>query len=216
MKIRWNGHSSFTLTAADGLVIVTDPYQPGSFGGGIAYQPIDVKPDIVTISHDHADHNYTKGLAGKFVTLREAGEARGISFKTVKAFHDQNRGAQRGEVLIFLFTVDGIRFCHLGDLGEVLSDAQIKAIGVVDVLFIPIGGYYTIDQLQARDAVERINPKIVMPIHYKTDKCGFPITAVDDFLKDQKNVKRLPADEIEITADKLPGAREVIVLRHHY
>ncbi len=216
MKIRWNGHSSFTLTAADGLVIITDPYETGAFGGGIGYQAIDTQPDIVTISHEHADHNYIKGFTGKFVTLREAGEARGLSFRTVKAYHDRNKGQQRGEIRIFIFTVDGIRFCHLGDLGDVLSDSQINAIGKIDVLFVPVGGFYTIDQLQARDAVERLDPKIVIPMHYKTDKCGFPIASVADFLKGQPNVRHIEADEIEITAEKLPGAREIIVLRHHY
>ncbi|MDP8225525.1 MAG: MBL fold metallo-hydrolase [Candidatus Lernaella stagnicola] len=216
MKIRWNGHSSFTVTADDGTVIVTDPYEPGAFGGGIGYQQITDQPDIVTISHDHADHNFTDGFQNDFVVIRDGGEAKGIHFTAVNSFHDENEGAERGTNTIFVFVVDGVRLCHLGDLGHILSDDQIEAIGQVDALMTPVGGYFTVDPLQATDAVERINPKIVLPMHFKTDKCGFPIAEVAEFLIGKENVKQIDADEIEVSADRLPGAREIIVLRHRY
>lgn len=216
MKIRWNGHSSFTIVSQGGKVIVTDPYEPGAFGGGIGYQQIADDPDVVTISHDHDDHNYVDGFEGEFTVLRTAGEAEGLVFRTVETYHDQTEGAQRGDNRIFVFEVDGVTICHLGDLGHVLSDLQLEAIGDVDVLLAPVGGFFTIDALEATDAMERINPRLVIPMHYKTDKCGFPIAEVAEFLQDKPHVKQLDADEIEISADKLPGAREIIVLRHRY
>jgi L-ascorbate metabolism protein UlaG (beta-lactamase superfamily) len=216
MKVRWNGHSSFTITANDGTVIVTDPYEPGAFAGGIGYQQIQDEPDLVTISHDHDDHNFTDGFKNDFIAIRGSDEARGIHFTAVSTFHDEAQGAQRGDNRVFVFAVDGVTICHLGDLGHVLSDGQIEAIGPVDLLLAPVGGFFTIDHNQATDATERLDPKLVIPMHFKTDKCGFPIAEVDEFLGGKQNVKRLDADEIEISADKLPGAREIIVLRHRF
>jgi len=216
MKVRWNGHSSFTITADDGTVIVTDPYEPGAFGGGIGYQQIQDEPDVVVISHDHDDHNYTDGFTNDFTAIRDSGEARGIQFTAVSTFHDETQGSQRGDNRVFVFAVDGVTICHLGDLGHVLSDDQIAAIGTVDLLLAPVGGFFTIDHNQATDATERLDPKLVIPMHFKTDKCGFPIAEVDESLTGKQNVKRLDADEIEISADKLPGAREIIVLRHRF
>jgi L-ascorbate metabolism protein UlaG (beta-lactamase superfamily) len=216
MKIRWNGHASFTITSAGNLTIVMDPYEPGAFGGGIGYRLIDAAPDVVTISHDHADHNYVQGFANRPTVLRAAGEAKGLKFRTVDTFHDNAGGAQRGKNKVFVFEVDGVRICHLGDLGHRLSAAQVKEIGPVDVLFAPVGGFYTIDHLEAADAMEKLNPRVVIPMHYKTDKCGFPIAAVGQFLAGKPGVKQLEADEIELSAATLPAAREIIVLRHHY
>jgi len=216
MKVRWNGHSSFTITAADGMVIVTDPYEPGAFGGGIGYRKIDVRPDIVTISHDHADHNYLDGFSGAYEAVRAPKTVRGIDFKAVDVFHDGNGGKQRGPNRIFIFTVDGVTVCHLGDLGHVPDAGQVSKIGKVDVLLIPVGGFYTIDHRQATEVVKLLAPRIAIPMHFKTAKCGFPIAPVTEFTAGKKNVKVLNVDEIELTGDSLPGATEIIVLKHQY
>jgi len=216
MKIRWNGHSSFTITGKNGLVIVTDPYEPGAFGGGIGYQQIDVQPDIVTVSHDHDDHNYTAGFSGDFAVVRKAGEFKGVTFDALDTYHDENKGANRGENLVFAFAVDGVRICHLGDLGHPLSDEQAEKLGAVDVLLLPVGGHFTIDYLQAADVVNKLKPKIVIPMHFKTDKCGFPIAEVSAFTEGKERVNHVGADEIELTADNLPGATEILVLNHRY
>jgi L-ascorbate metabolism protein UlaG (beta-lactamase superfamily) len=215
MKIRWNGHSSFTVTTDAGLVIVLDPYEPGGFGGGIAYGPVDARPDIVTISHDHGDHNYIANFKNPFQKMTGPGEAKGVKFRTVPTYHDGARGAQRGANQVFVFTVDGVTICHLGDLGHPLTAETVAEIGPIDVLLLPVGGFYTIDHLQAADVMEKLNPRIVIPMHYKTDKCKFPITDVSPFTAGKKNVKKLDADEIEVSAAKLPAAREILVLRHH-
>lgn len=214
MKIRWNGHSSFTIISEDNTIIVTDPYEPGSFGGGIGYGKIDVDPDIVTISHNHSDHNFIAGFAGDFKVIRETGIARGIQFDAVPVFHDMEKGGARGQNNIFCFTVDGVRICHLGDLGHVLGEDQVSALGKVDVLLIPVGGFYTIDANQAADILEKVRPGIVIPMHYKTEKCGFPIAEVTAFTSGKQNVRQINSDEIQIFAGKLPGEPEILVLKH--
>jgi L-ascorbate metabolism protein UlaG (beta-lactamase superfamily) len=216
MKIRWNGHSSFTITADDGTIIVTDPYQPGAFGGGIGYQQITDRPNIVTISHDHDDHNYTAGFKGAFDVVTGAKTVKGIAFRAVDVFHDANGGKERGKNRIFVFTVSGVTICHCGDLGHPLNDAQAKQIGKVDVLLLPVGGFYTIDHLQATDVVNKLKPAIVIPMHFKTDKCGFPIAEVSKFTQGKDRVRNVGADEIELVAGKLPGATEILVLNHRF
>ncbi|MCC6157190.1 MAG: MBL fold metallo-hydrolase [Deltaproteobacteria bacterium] len=214
MKIRYNGHSCFSIFAADGTCVVCDPYETGSYGGAIGYLPVDSKPDVVTISHEHPDHNYTKGFSGDFALMRQPGEAKGIRFDVVGADHDGEGGSQRGKVRMFDFTVDGIRVCHAADLGHVLTPEQASALSGVDVLLLPVGGFYTIDANEATDVVETLRPRVVIPMHYKTDKCGFTIDPVDGFLAGKTNVKRIDTDEIELFADRLPGETEILVLKH--
>lgn len=214
MKIRWNGHSSFTLTAGDGTVIVTDPYEPGAFGGGIGYGAIPDSPDIVTISHDHADHGYTKGFASSFATIRKTGSAKGIDFSGISTYHDENLGAKRGKNTVLCFTLDDIRICHLGDLGHIPDADQYSAIGQVNVLLIPIGGLYTIDANQATEIVRQIKPQIAIPMHYKTAKCGFPISDVNAFTSGKPNVTHHSTDELELSVGTLPGEPKIIVLKH--
>ncbi|MBZ0272471.1 MBL fold metallo-hydrolase [bacterium] len=214
MKIRYNGHSCFSIFSDEGTCIVCDPYESGAYGGAVGYHPVDSKPDIVVVSHDHPDHNYVKQFEGDFSVMRGSGMARNIAFEAVDAFHDKSEGADRGKIKIFKFTVNGVKVCHMGDLGHLLSDDQVKKIGEVDVMLIPVGGFFTIDANEARDVVERVRPKIVIPMHYKTDKCGFDIAPVDPFLAGRDNVKRVDTDEIEVKADSLPGSTEIIVLKH--
>jgi len=216
MKIKWNGHASFTITASDGTVIITDPYEPGAFGGGIAYGKILDQPDLVTVSHDHADHNYTAGFSGSFEVVRGPGTYRGIEFTAVPTFHDQSGGSERGTNTIFVFEVDGIRICHLGDLGHPLSAEQVGKIGNVDVLLVPIGGFYTIDSGQATDVANALSPSMIIPMHFKTDGCGFPIAKVEAFVKDKPSVRQANTAEIDIDRESLPGTAEVVVLDHAY
>lgn len=212
MKIKWLGHACFLITAEDGTRIITDPYKQGAFG--MTYSKIDQAADIVVISHQHDDHNDARAVKGKPVIVTESQKAKGIEFKGVESFHDTSGGRQRGPNTIFCFTVDKIKVCHLGDLGHDLSAEQVSDIGEVDILLIPTGGGPTIDPARATRVCDRIKPRLVIPMHYKTDKCTFPPAKVDDFLKDKANVKRIDASEVEFKKDELPEATEVLVLRH--
>jgi L-ascorbate metabolism protein UlaG (beta-lactamase superfamily) len=213
MKIKWLGHASFLMTSDSGVRVITDPYNRG---GGIAYDPIQETADIVTVSHKHQDHNNVGAVKGKPVVVDTPGtkNVKGVEFRGVSCYHDGAKGAQRGSNIIFCFTVDGVRVCHLGDLGHELDAGKVKEIGAVDVLFIPVGGFYTIDAREATSVCEALKPKVVIPMHVKTAKCDYPITGVEDFLKGRKNVNRVAASETEIKKDKLPAETETIVLQH--
>jgi len=215
MKLKWYGHSSFLFTSDQGTKIIIDPYEPGGFGGAIAYGPIPDEADIVLVTHDHADHNYVQGLRGKPQVVKGTGshKAKSIEFKGIAAFHDERKGSERGQNTIFCFVLDGVKICHLGDLGHVLTDQEAKQIGPVDVLLIPVGGVYTIDPAQASQTAQRINPKIIIPMHYKTPHCGFPLAKVEDFTLGKAGVKTIKGSEVEIKKEKFPQAPEIIVLQ---
>jgi len=206
MKIKWNGHASFTITAADGTTIVTDPYEPGAFDGGIAYGAVDDHTDVALVSHDHADHNHTASLGGDPQVLTSAGSAKGVEFAGVATAHDEKDGAERGNNVLFAFTVDGVRIGFMGDLGHQLSDDQLKALGQIDLLLPPVGGVFTLDPDGAAKLIDQVGPKLVIPMHFKTEKCGFPLATVDEFAKRMTNVKKMGASEVEIKKDDLPAA----------
>ena len=212
MKIKWLGHSCFLLNAASGLKIITDPYTTTN---GVNYSPIKETADIVTVSHDHFDHNGVSEVSGnpEVVTGDNPGIYKGIQFKCVNTYHDEKEGSQRGTNAIFCFELDDIKICHLGDLGHRLDKKQIEEIGEVDLLLVPVGGYFTIDAKTASDVCTDLEPSIVIPMHYKTPKLDFPITGVEDFLKTKKDVKRLDSSEIELSRGEMPGTMEILVLK---
>ena len=214
MKIKWYGHASFLITSASGTKIVTDPYEPGGYDGAISYGSPPDLVDIAVVSHDHPDHNYVQGLKGTPQVVKGPGShtVSGIVFKGISTFHDTSEGKDRGESTIFCFTVDGIKLCHLGDLGHPLSEKDSAEIGDVDVLMLPVGGFFTIDAGVATEVVDSLNPRLVIPMHFKTEKCDFPITTVDDFTGDKENVTKLSTSEIELTKDTLPISTEIQVL----
>jgi len=213
MKVKWLGHASFLVTSEDGTRIITDPYATGM---GISYGDIKENADIVTVSHEHGDHNNVAAVSGNPEVVRDAGvhEAKGIRFKGIASYHDEAEGSQRGPNTIFCFTVDEVKLCHLGDLGHQLSEAQAAEIGDVDILMTPVGGFFTIDAAVATDIVEKLQPRVVIPMHYCTEKCAYPIAGVDDFLKGKADVKRIDAAEAEFTKKDLPSSTEIVVLKH--
>jgi len=216
MLIQWLGHSSFLIVSQNGTKIITDPYESGAFGGGIEYDRIRISPDIVTVSHKHADHGHVGGLPNHFEVVSKPGTTtiKGIEIKGIQSYHDPEQGAIRGENTIFVMTIDNVRVCHLGDLGQELTEEQVSEIGQVDVLLIPVGGYYTIEPSVATRVAQRLAPKVIIPMHYKTPKVQFPIVGVDEFLKGKSNVRRLNTSEFEVTKETLPDEQEIVVLKH--
>jgi L-ascorbate metabolism protein UlaG (beta-lactamase superfamily) len=216
MKIKWYGHSAFLITSDQGAKIIIDPYEPGAFGGQLSYGKIKDQVDIVLTSHDHADHNYTKDLPGTPQIVKGSGSktAKGISMKGISTYHDPSQGSERGANTIFTLKIDNLQLCHLGDLGHLLSDKELAEIGPVDILLIPVGGFFTIDPKEATRVAEQIKPKILIPMHFKTAKCGFPIAPVEDFLKGKTNTKRPKASEATFDKATLPQQMEIVVLEH--
>jgi len=216
MKIKWYGHAAFLITSDQGTKIIIDPYEPMAFGGQLSYGKINDRVDIVITSHDHADHNYTKELPGTPQVVKGTGSKtiKGISMKGIPTYHDPSKGSERGANTIFHLKVDNIQLCHLGDLGHLLNDKELAEIGPVDILLIPVGGFFTIDPKEATRVMEQIKPKVVIPMHFKTEKCGFPIAPVEDFLKGKKNTKRPKTSEANFAQSTLPQQMEIVVLEH--
>ena len=216
MKIKWYGHAAFQITTEKGIRIIIDAYESGSFSGALSYDKIEDEADIVLTSHDHADHNYTKDIRGKYNHISKAGdhEIKDIKIKAIPCFHDSLGGKKGGSNLIFVITADDLNLVHMGDIGHALDSELLKKIGKVDILLLPVGGFFTIDAAMAQKIMNDIKPSITVPMHYKTQKCNFPIAPVEDFTKNQGNVRILKESEIEIKKDTVPKKPEIIVLQH--
>jgi L-ascorbate metabolism protein UlaG (beta-lactamase superfamily) len=212
MKIKWLGHACFLITSDGGLRVITDPY---AAGGGINYSPIKEVADVVVVSHDHSDHNNVGAVQGKPEVVKGPGTrtVKGIQFRGVATSHDTSQGKQRGPNTVFCFTMDNFRLCHLGDLGHVLSPAQVTEIGGVDILFVPVGGFFTIDAAVASRVYDQLQPKVVIPMHFKTPQCGYAIAGVEDFIRGKKNVTEAMASEVEFRRDRLPTATEIVLFQ---
>ncbi len=220
VKIQWLGQGAFCITAQDGTKIITDPYMPGTFmGKQINYGPITTKADIVTVSHEHPDHpDFVKNLPGVPQIFETLGSftAKNITIHGVPSYRDKEQGANRGANIIYCYVVDGLNICHLGDLGHVLTPTMVKQIqqtGPVDVLLIPVGGVYMIDATDATKITDQLKPKIVIPMHYKTDKITFPLKPVTQFTQDKKDVIVRGTSTIEVTSKSLPSQRVIDVLQ---
>ena len=209
MKIKWLGHASFLITSDTGLKIITDPYATDD---RLRYGEIKESADIVTVSHDHHDHGNVAAVRGNPEVVRGSTEVKGIEFRGIPTYHDDSYGANRGSNTIFCFEVDGINICHLGDLGHPLSNEQAADIGKVDVLLIPVGGFFTIDVPTASIVCDQLKPKAIIPMHFKNDRCQFPISGVDEFLRGKPNVNRLATSEVEFKPGELPASTQIMVL----
>ena len=200
MKLRWLGHSCFELTLPGG-VIVTDPYDDT-----VGYPPLHMQADAILSSHDHFDHNCFQAIDGNPAILNTPGvrEVCGARITAVPAFHDDVKGAKRGENLIHLIEVDGLRVAHLGDLGHMPdTDEQRAALSDLDVMLIPIGGTFTIDTPQAVKLIEAFRPRCAIAMHFKNRFCGFPVSDEAEFIR-LTGAKILP-NEAEIRPGALSG-----------
>jgi len=213
MKIKWFGHSCFLLTAGDGTKLLMDPFKSDSH---LNYKQVSEKVDLVTVSHEHADHNCTDALPGKPEIVKGSADktVKGIKVRGIDVLHDDVGGKKLGVNTVFCAVMDDIRICHLGDLGHRLSAAQLDSVGKVDVLLIPVGSVFTIDVETANVVCADIKPRIAIPMHYKTDRCQFLQWSAEDFAKDKSKVKRIAGSEIEITSNSLPSELEVVVLQY--
>jgi L-ascorbate metabolism protein UlaG (beta-lactamase superfamily) len=216
MKITWLGHASFLVESDSGTRVVTDPYEAGSYDGAVGYAPISTHADVVTVSHEHADHNAVDSVSGGPQVVRDTEERtiKGIPIRGISTFHDDSRGQDRGRNNIYVMEVDGVKVGHLGDLGHELSEDEVKALGKVDVLLAPVGGYYTIGPEEAKKTAEALGARVIIPMHYKTDALGFPIQPVDDFLRLMDTVERADSTSVEIEKDRLGDSSRVVVLNY--
>lgn len=206
MQIRWHGHACFEIT--NDLTLVTDPHD----GKSIGIPAPNVTGDIILISHDHYDHNSAKSVekdGSKIVTDGRKRTISNIDIYGVDSFHDEEKGAKRGRNLMYKFTVDDIKFCHLGDLGHGVDDDTVEKIGDVDILFVPIGGTFTVDDKEAWNVINKIKPKIIVPMHYKIGGLSLPIAGIDPFLAQSEHKVIHVGNEIDIEKEDLPSEPEI-------
>lgn len=219
MKLTYYGHSTFLLEAG-GTSILIDPCNEQ-----VGYRVPDVTPHAVVVSHEHSDHNSVqvakgsptviRGLRDKGKDWADVKEKVGpVAVWSVRTYHDPSQGSERGKNAMLIFEADEVRVVHAGDLGHTLSQDQVKALGRVDALLIPVGGYYTIGPKEADVVIGQARPRVVIPMHYKTEfNKDWPISPLDDFLRGKERVKRLERSAT-LTAAALPKEPEVWVLRY--
>jgi L-ascorbate metabolism protein UlaG (beta-lactamase superfamily) len=185
-----------------------DPFNDDEVG----YPMPKMDVDIVTISHDHLDHNNVDAAGEAPDVIFGPGEyiSYDMEIRGISSYHDENKGKMRGENTIFCFELDEVRVCHLGDLGHALSKAQIKEIGPVDLLFIPVGGRYTIDAKKAVEIMRQLRPKVAVPMHYRTKALAFELGPVDDFLKGRERITA--QEKLQLTGRDLSGEGRVVLL----
>jgi L-ascorbate metabolism protein UlaG (beta-lactamase superfamily) len=207
MQISWIGHSSFKIRSKDAL-IVTDPFE-----NSIGVNMPKTSADIVLVSHEHFDHNNLKAIKGETFVINTPGEysVKNVSILGIPSWHDEQKGAERGQNTIFKFTTENISLCHLGDLGTKLTAEQIDALGEIDVLFIPIGGKYTLDFQKADEVIAQIEPRLVIPMHFKTKNITLDIDDEKQFLKEEGLNSASSQDILKITSKNLPSDETQIV-----
>jgi len=214
LKIKWFGHACFLITTADGVKLLTDP-----FDESVPYPFPEEPVDIVTVSHDHFDHNAVARVKGGPQVVRGLGEhqVKGVSIWGIPSFHDQKGGRERGRNTIFRIQADGLTLAHFGDLGHTLNAEQQKPLHGVEVALLPVGGHFTIGPKEAVEVIHMLPQlRVVIPMHVKTDLIkDWPIAPVGEFLDlVDLPVRRQESSEVEITRESLPGEKEVWVLSH--
>jgi L-ascorbate metabolism protein UlaG (beta-lactamase superfamily) len=213
MKIKWFGQACFLITSEKGTKVLTDP-----FNKMLGYKLPEIAADIVSTSHNHSDHNNIKAVKGSYVHINKAGtfSKDGIEIKGVETFHDKAGGSRRGKNTVYNFIIDEINVCHCGDLGHILNSNQIKEIGNVDVLLLPVGGLFTIDAFDAAQVMKQLNPTIVIPMHYRTKALGLMghiFGKVDKFISVSKlNVKEYV--ELEFNKANIKDFSGIAVLKY--
>ena len=210
MEISWLGHSCFKIKGSHATVI-TDPYSPE-----LGYSLGKPTAHIVTVSHQHPGHCYVQGVGGepRLVTGPGEYEIRGVLIIGIATFHDKERGKERGKNTVFLTEVDEISVCHLGDLGHVLTAEQVEELGNVDVLLLPVGGVSTITAPMAAEVVRQLEPKVVVPMHFKTPALNKELEPVDKFLKEMGIEQLTPQPKLSLTRSGLPDSMQVVLLEY--
>ncbi len=215
MDIYWGGQALFRIKGKNASVVL-DPYDPDFTGLKL---PKELTADVVLVSHEHKDHSNDKAAtspAGVFpMSFTRPGEyeVAGVVVTGIDSFHDNSQGSERGKNTIFHLMMDGLNIVHLGDLGQAeLTEDQLAKIGAVDILLVPVGSVYTIDAKTAANIVAQLEPRVIIPMHYKIDGLKFELEGVEGFLKEMgaEGVEALP--KLSITKDKLPEEPQVIVL----
>lgn len=212
MIISWQGHSCFKIQdkiGTDGVTVVTDPFNKDT-----GLKVPNFEADIITVSHQHSDHNNVSALRGNPFIIDCAGEydRKGVLVEGIDSFHDDKEGAERGGNIIYRIEIDDLSVVHLGDLGQTLDNAQLEKLAGTDILLIPVGGKNTLDAKKAVEVIAQIEPRIIIPMHYKTPDLKMDLEGVDKFIKE---IGLIPSyeEKLKISKRDLPQEEmELIIL----
>jgi len=215
-KINWAGQSCFQISVSNSrdhsADIVIDP-----FDEKIGLKVPNFSADILLVTHQHYDHNNVKAVKGTPFVISGPGEyeIKGVFIKGISSFHDNVEGKERGTNTIYTISAEGLKFCHLGDLGQKqLTDEQLEKIGNVDILMIPVGGQFTIDSQDAQRIISQIEPKIVIPMHYELPKLKIKLENVSKFLKAMGKNSVTSQDKLIVKSSSLSeNGTEIIILQ---
>ncbi|MBI3109867.1 MBL fold metallo-hydrolase [Candidatus Daviesbacteria bacterium] len=214
MDVYWLGQACFKLKGKFATVII-DPFDPDFTGLKL---PKDLSADVVLSSHGHQDHNNTAAVlptGEKPLVFTDPGEyeVKGVVITGISSFHDNLSGQERGKNTVFHLLFDSLNIVHLGDLGQLkLTEEQVAQIGQTDILLIPVGSVYTIDAKTAQEVAAQLEPKIIIPMHYKIEGLKFELDGADKFLKEMGAEGVAPVPKLSITKEKLPEEPLVVVL----
>jgi L-ascorbate metabolism protein UlaG (beta-lactamase superfamily) len=208
MDITWYGHACFRLSERN-VVVVTDP-----FGEDLGYSRPRIRADVVTISHAHPGHDNRIGFRGgpRFFDGPGEYEVKDVFITGIATYHDGRKGTSRGKNTVFLFDFNGLTVCHLGDLGHVPTQSQVEALSDVDVLLIPVGGLHTIGAPMASEVISLIEPRLVVPMHYKTPQEKARLHTLEKFFKEMGLEPVPPVPELRVTKSSLPEETEIALL----
>ncbi|MFH1533276.1 MAG: MBL fold metallo-hydrolase [Pseudomonadota bacterium] len=213
MRITYFAHACFGLEGT-GLRVLLDPYEPMGFGGRIRYTPIPGTWDVVVVSHEHADHAHVAASFGTPDVLRGPGTARGLDLRVLSAPHGDAGGTVEATTRVGRLVLEDLAVVHLGDLGGPLDETTAAVLRPVDVLFVPVGGHFTAGPAEALDLIAQLNPRVAIPMHYKTPHADLAIGPLEDFLRGVRcPMRRLNVGAIDLDRDSLPARTEVWTLR---
>lgn len=212
MNIYWLGQSSYLIETDNKKKILIDP-----FNNEIGYTPFKGAVDLVTISHEHFDHNFLDLIENNPTVIRTVTthDSDFYRIEGIGSFHDDNDGSEKGENIIFKYNIDGITLCHLGDLGHELNEETLEQIGKVDILFVPVGEVYTFNVESAVNVVKAISPKYIVPMHFKTELLNIPLEKVDKFLLAMKDYPNESVPYISINKSNIKDENKILVMDIH-
>ena len=212
MEITWLGHSCFRLRGKD-ATIVMDPCDKST-----GYNISRPTADIVTVSHEHPAHANVSGVAGSPKVIHGPGEfeVSGVLIQGISTYHDNAKGGEQGKNTAYVVEMDEVRICHLGDLGHLPTPEQVEELSGVDILFVPVGGGTTIAGAQAAETVSMLEPKLVIPMHYKTPAVKADLEPLDRFLKEIGAAGALSEQQpkLSVTKSTLPQETKVQVMEY--
>ncbi len=210
MEITWLGHSCFKIRGSQATVI-TDPYPPD-----LGYTMGKQTARIVTISHKHPSHTFTENIEGEPKLIRGPGEYEisGVLILGLPTFHDAENGAKSGKNTVYLIEIDGVSICHLGDLGHELNARTVQELGNIDILMVPVGDVNTLNAGMAAHVIRQLDPKIILPMHYKTPPLIREAEPLEKFLKEMGKEQIEPQPKLNVTKSNLPEVPQIVVLTY--